>query len=486
MSDPRSVLQAKFVETNRFDNFGTVLTQMRVYGFRCHADTTVEVKSPITAFCGINGTGKSTLLQLAAVAYRNNPKFALSYYIKDFLVVGTLDPSPFKMDARVEYKFWQKDHSLKQLTISRNAAKSNWSGYRRRLERPTQFAGVGLYLPRIEMRDFIVRYASKLKVDSSEGVAEHIKKWTCRIMDQSYDDMQRHTVSYSDRSKAVVSVKRGGNMYSEAHMGCGEGRIQYLVTSLEALPQQSCVLIEEPETSLHPHAQREFGNFLVDVATRRGHQIFLTTHSDPLLAALPSLSTVYIHNSSSGIKVVYGLTSIEAKSLMSKGYDKALNVLVEDDVARAILTELIRRINPTALSTTGIYAAERGAEDLKTTIRTVAEAGLPVAVVLDGDKQPTPKENIFALPGTLPPEKELFASAAVRAFVQVQYGTDLGDFSAGLHGVDHHQWCTRLAHHLAVAEEALVWELARVYAKSVPETLAAALVGQLQEASRKK
>jgi hypothetical protein len=52
--------------------------------------------------------------------------------------------------------------------------------------------------------------------------------------------------------------------------------------------------------------------------------------------------------------------------------------------------------------------------------------------------------------------------------------------------VDHHQWCTRLAHHLAVAEEALVWELARVYAKSVPETLAAALVGQLQEASRKK
>ncbi len=51
-------------------------------------------------------------------------------------------------------------------------------------------------------------------------------------------------------------------------MGCGEGRIQYLVTTLEALPPKSVVLIEEPATSLHPHAQRVFGNYLVDVVTR--------------------------------------------------------------------------------------------------------------------------------------------------------------------------------------------------------------------------
>lgn len=486
MSDPRNVLQAKFAEATRFDNFGPVLMSMNVCGFRCHTDTTVEIKSPITAFCGINGTGKSTLLQLAAVAYRNNPKLGESYYIKDFLVVGPLDPTPFLKDARVEYKFWQSDRILKQLTISRSASKSNWSGYRRRVERPVLFAGVGLYLPRIEMRDFIVRYASQLKVDSSETVADDIQKWTCKIMDQSYEDMQRHTVSYSGRSKPVVSVKRSGKNYSEAHMGCGEGRIQYLVTTLEALPSKSCILIEEPETSLHPHAQREFGNFLVDVATRRGHQIFLTTHSDPLLAALPSLSCVYVHNSIKGISVIYGLTSVEAKSLMSKGYEKALNVLVEDGAAKAVLTEIVRRISPGALSTMGIYAAERGAADLKAAIRTIAEAGLAVAVVLDGDQVPNPKENIFALPGPLPPENELFGSADVRAFVQRQYGVELGDFSARLQGVDHHEWCGRLANHLAVGVEALVWELARVYAKAVPENTAEFLVKQLQEASRKR
>lgn len=491
MSDPRSILQSKFADASRFANFGAALMQMKVCGFRCHSATSIEIKSPITAFCGINGTGKSTLLQLAAVAYRNNLDGGEPYYIKDFLVVGTLDPAPFKPDARVEYKFWQEDRSLKQVTVSRSSTSANWPGYRRRIERPVLFAGVGLYLPRIETRDLIVRYASKLHVDSSEHVAAHIRAWTCRIMDQTYDDMQRHTVSYSDRKKAVVSVTRIGRAYSEAHMGCGEGRIQYLVTTLEALPEKSFILIEEPETSLHPHAQRVFGEYLVDVSTRRGHQILITTHSDPLLSALPSLSSIYVHNSPNGVGTIYGLTAREARSLMSKGFDKALNILVEDDVALAILTELMRRLDPTLLSMTAIFIGG-GAESLKTSIRTIAEAGLPVAVVLDGDKQPTPKDNIFSLPAFAnnqndrAPEKELFSCAQVSAYLKAQYNLEMSDFLTRLQGVDHHEWCSRLAQHLAVDRQFLVWEMSRLYAKSLPEAEAEGLLNQLKEASRRK
>jgi hypothetical protein len=88
------------------------------------------------------------------------------------------------------------------------------------------------------------------------------------------------------------------------------------------------------------------------------------------------------------------------------------------------------------------------------------------------------------LPGTQPPEKELFASLAVQAYVQATYGLSLQDFSARLIGVNHHEWCARLAQQLAVENSALVWELARIYARGVPEVEAAALSEQLQEASR--
>src|SRR4051794_40241466 len=91
MSDLRKDIQSKFQPTNRFENFGDVINRIRVQGFRCHVDTVIEVQNPITALCGLNGTGKSTLLQLAAVAY-SGPK---RYQIRDFIVSGRLDPSPF-------------------------------------------------------------------------------------------------------------------------------------------------------------------------------------------------------------------------------------------------------------------------------------------------------------------------------------------------------------------------------------------------------
>ena len=429
----------------------------------------------------MNGTGKSTLLQLAAASYAAPIADWPHYYIRTFLDSGTLDPSPFTDDARVEYKFWQEDRSLKSLTISRGA--SRWSGYARRLQRFVQFAWVGCYLPWIEQRDAVVRHANNLTVENSEDVAEHIKTWTCRILGRQYDNMRKNTVSYESQKRAVVRVQRGPNQYSEAHMGYGEARSQYLIQTIESLPANSLVLIEEPEISLHSHAQYEFGCYLVDVSTRKGHQVLLTTHSEPLLAALPSQSRVYLHAGPHGAEVIRGLTATEAKSLMTRGHEKALHVLVEDSVASAILTELIRRVDGTLLSTIGIYEAG-GASEISAAVKTVGATGLPVAGVLDGDKAGNPGENIFKLPGTQPPERELFRNTAVQELIENSYRLDLRDFETGLAGVNHHEWCERLAARVQQTEAALVAEMARAYARSLPEIDATSLRDLLREASR--
>lgn len=484
MSDPRASLQAKFQPEHRYNNFGDVLVQMHVKGFRCHSNTLIEIQSPISAFCGLNGTGKSTLLQLAAAAYdrpdRNSPR----YYIKYFLVVGTLDPNPFTDDARVEFKFWQEDRSVKILTISRRAQTKRWSGYTRRLPRSVLFAGIGLYLPKVERHDFFIRYASKLAVENTEEVADNIKRWTCKVLGHTYENMQRSTVSYSNRRESVVSVERNNCRYSEAHMGYGEGRSQYLINALEGLPPKSLVLIEEPETSLHDHAQHEFGKYLVDVAGRKGHQILLTTHSEALLQALPSASRIYLHSTPAGIEPINGLTALQAKSLMAQGREKALHVLVEDSAGKAILTEMLRKADPTFLATAAVNIGG-SCSTIKTTIKTLQSSGLPVAAVLDGDQAATPNENIFKLPGTEAPEKELFACAAAQKLIATTYGMNLVDFQTGLVDVDHHEWCARLAGRLNHEESALLCEMARAYAEQIPESERTSLVDQLKEASRK-
>lgn len=483
MSDPRTKLQALFEEPHRFANYGEVLIRLHVRGFRCHANTAVDVMSPITAFCGLNGTGKSTLLQLAAACYRAPDATTQTYYIKDFLVVSTLDPAPFAEEATVEARFWQEDRKTRPLTLSRNARTKRWQGYKRRPERPVFFAGIGLYLPKIEQRDFITRNATRLTIAETTIVAESIRSACCRVVGQPYNRVLSNRVRYSGHEGVIISVERQGTAYSEAHMGYGEGRSQYLVTHLETLPDRTLVLIEEPETSLHASAQHELGRYLVDVAVRRRHQVLLTTHSEPLLDALPSLSRVFLTRGHAGVETIAGLSAAEAQSLMSQGRTKALVVLVEDPVGRAVLREILRRADPNLLDCISIHVAG-GAEQIKQAMKTLAGAKLRLAAVRDADKPEVPKENLFRLPGSAPPEVEMLGAAAVTAHIREHYHFDLDGFRASLGAADHHAWFELLAGRLNCDEAALVAEAARVYVRALPETEVAPLVTLLREAAR--
>jgi len=473
-----------FADTCRYGNFGDVLMRIQIKGFRCHRDTVIEIGSPITGFCGFNGTGKSTILQLAAAAYTSTESTKRPYYINNFLVVGTLDPTPFSDDAAIEYRFWQSDRSLKQLKLSRNAATKRWQGYARRPSRTVFFVGNGAYLPKIEEWDFLTRNAHLLTVSSQSPVSEMIKSWTCKVLSQGYDSIQSNTVICSERTGTIMSVHRGSISYSESHMGYGEGRSQHLIRALELLPEKSLILIEEPETSLHASAQYELGQYLVDVTRRRKHQILLTTHSEFILDALPSQSRVYLSRTATGIVAIPGMTSSQAKSLMSQGHVKALHVLVEDECAKAVLTEIIRRSDQDFLRCIAIYPTG-DADTVAKTVRAIKETGLPVAAVRDADQSATPSDNLFRLPGSMPPEKELWGNSAVKEQLQQTYGLNIIDFTAGLAGVNHHCWFSRLADHVNQQEPAILSEAARAYATSLPEGEVSTLTLLLKEAARR-
>ena len=482
MSDLRSRLQTMFQEANRFDAFGNILMRMQVRGFRCHANTIIDVQSPITAFCGLNGTGKSTLLQLAAVCYRHDGE--RPYYVSDFLVVGALDPNPFTADASVEFKYWQEKRSVRTLTLSRSSKSSRWQGYRRRPERTVFFAGMGLYLPRIEKRDFIVREARKLTIEDATNIDQRINRCASRILARSYQTMQTNVVKYFKRSGKVVSVERSDKTYSEAHMGCGEGRAIHLVTALEGLPDQSLVLIEEPETSLHPSAQYEFGRYLVEVCIEKRHQIILSTHSEFILEALPSASRIYLKETSTGVEPFIGLTASQAKSLMAQGQVKALSILVEDECAASVLREIIRSIDQTFLRSIGIHPAG-DCDTIAKTVRTLQTTGLPIAAVRDADRGTDPSNNIFALPGSEPPEKEIFKNDVVKQYLERTYGIVMRDIEVSLNQIDHHDWFGHLAGTINHDKIALLNETSRLYAASLSENDRTALTEQLKEAVRR-
>jgi hypothetical protein len=169
----------------------------------------------------------------------------------------------------------------------------------------------------------------------------------------------------------------------------------------------------------------------IDVVVHKGHQVLLTTHSEELLRALPDESRVYLYRTIAGISAINGLSSGEAQCLMTNGNDKALCVLVEDNVARAVLREILRTVDPRFL--TCVHIGVGGDKDaLARTIRGLQDTGLKVAAVRDGDKEGSPRENIFKLPRTKPPEIELFEDVSVGQYVQRRFAVTMNDFRAGM------------------------------------------------------
>ena len=86
-------------------------------------NTLIEVASPITAFCGLNGTGKSTLLQLAAASYAAPDPIGLAYYIRTFLDAASLTQTHLLIMRGLNISFGNKIVRLKSLTISRGSHK---------------------------------------------------------------------------------------------------------------------------------------------------------------------------------------------------------------------------------------------------------------------------------------------------------------------------------------------------------------------------
>jgi predicted ATPase len=490
---PQEILQYTFGESDRFRLYGEILTRMVVNGFRNHKGTDIEIRSPVTAFCGLNGAGKSTLIQLAATAYANTT--GESYFVQSFFVKNpALDRDVFSSNTFVRFEYWQPERKPRYKILRRNQGDKHWSGYKDRPSRAVYFAGVSHYIPLWERpRDFLFRYADKLVVSSHEEIAF---KRSGEILGLPYSRRVRHNVQYKAKSNTLLSVGCRETDYSETNMGFGEARVQAILDDLERLPPKSLILFEEPETSLHPKAQYRLGEYLIGLAVEKGHQILLTTHSDWLLRALPPESIIFLQQAAEGVRLWPGLQNTYATSLMSEGTQKALTILVEDECAKIVLSEIIRLVDPNFL-TQAVRIVPAGFRDpanqssrggghdaIRRVMETLRRSKLRLAAVLDGDQTPDPEHQIFTLPGKSYPEAEIMACQRVQEVFKTRYNLTPADVRSLIADEPHQRYFSTLAELLAMPTDSLAVELAREYTQSLPPVQRENLVQALKEAGR--
>lgn len=216
------------------------------------------------------------------------------------------------------------------------------------------------------------------------------------ILGKSYTEVRLvcHDYYYCEGWTALLKTDK--LHYSEAFAGSGEFAVVKLVHDVSRAKDRSLILLDEPETSLHPKAQKALMSFLLNASLKRKHQIVMSTHSPSMVAALPRDARKLVAERAAGGKVFLtsqSATQEEAFERLGETY-RSRQILVEDELAAEMIKRALRTKGKTYFNTIEVKPIPGGANTIKSRIAVdCALLDLPNVILLDGDQRPSDIKN---------------------------------------------------------------------------------------------
>ncbi|MDD6488104.1 MAG: AAA family ATPase [Spirochaetales bacterium] len=219
-------------------------------------------------------------------------------------------------------------------------------------------------------------------------------KIVSEILDKKYAEiiLMRHCFykqwgeSVYFKLKNVQTESFKGN-YTEAFAGSGESAVVKLVHQVFNAGKGSLVLLDEPEVSLHPGAQKRLLSFLLQQIFEKGLQIILTTHSPAIVEELPKEAVVLLHQTPDG--TFSPKCSIEpelAFQYIGHTNTEKTKIIVEDNAAKELLTTCLSLYDKQASKSIDIVYHAGGAKNiLKETVVLSRLNSSNTYIMLDGD-----------------------------------------------------------------------------------------------------
>lgn len=433
------------------------LEWLELTGVRGWTGQRIDFSFPIVALVGENGSGKSTILQAAAAAYRSPGK---DLFASDFF-----PDTPFEQisGANIRYTYRQG-----QDTITRTVRKpsNRWRGNPERPERPVTY----IDLRRIQPVGARTGYSKLLKAGIS---AEMFREFDALKLQRLTQIVGKHytgagiSVTDAGVDKPIPVMRVGDATYSGFHQGAGE------IAAAELLAVEyskyGIVLIDEIETSLHPRAQRRLLRDLAKVALEQELQILLSTHSPFILGELPPEARIYLMNGAEGKMVVTGVSPEFAMSRMDEEAHPECDIYVEDQRAATLVSEVLAVCDRDLLYRSRLIPYGAASVGLALGIM-ASQKKFPRAslVFLDGDQSTAP--GCILLPGEDAPERVVFEKLKEVSWSKVadrigrQPSETIDALNASMTLSNHHEWVSHSADKLGLGGEILWQALASLWA----------------------
>jgi predicted ATPase len=172
---------------------------------------------------------------------------------------------------------------------------------------------------------------SQIEIDFISEILS--KKYTkCRMVEHNCFGSPGYSVQFEVSNKA----------YTEAFAGSGEMAVVRVVHLVLNAPKKSLILLDEPEVSLHPGAQKKLRDFLLEQSLSSGHQIVICSHSPIFLEQLSAKSIkVFVPNSDGTFRVVENVSRNDAFIQIGHTVDNKKHILVEDSAAKYLIEKAL-------------------------------------------------------------------------------------------------------------------------------------------------
>lgn len=305
-------------------NYDTCLLKINLNKLN-HINTEIDFQKGITAFCGLNGVGKSTIISA----------------LKDIMGAElTLQDRRRVNSSKLEGSF-----ILNQKEVCCN----NGIGGRflNKIEDEIEIRYVDSLIS-ADVQNYITKqdnFDEWLDQYEEFEVPEKDLKDINYLIGKSYDSCVIREVDGIGEDKLVpfFSVKTDGIEYDTRNMGSGEHFLLYLFWVINSIPENSFLILEEPETLISIFSQKHLSDYMGKVIIDKKIQIILTTHSPFILKNIKDDNIRIVSRLNGTVSIINPCNDLSFSEMLGIDLNYKGTLFVEDAVAfdflRAILED---------------------------------------------------------------------------------------------------------------------------------------------------
>ncbi|WP_020472277.1 AAA family ATPase [Zavarzinella formosa] len=178
-------------------------------------------------------------------------------------------------------------------------------------------------------------------------------------------------------------------VYTEANAGSGETAVVMIARLFERAKPNSLLLLDEPETSLHPGAQAQLLLYILKKIKEKRLQVVLSTHAPSFVRHLPRESIKVLQAAGDGfVNIIDAVSAEEAFYEIGQEFSPNCNIIVEDRLAKAMLDAVAKSQGPAFAARVRIRFGPGGDTAMKQDAAVFIKdiPAVPI-MIFDGDKR---------------------------------------------------------------------------------------------------